>query len=454
MKNFLICGFISLCILTSCKEELPKEIRNFQDIEKSLLTEFILAEDGDTIEIDKGQFLFKRSLILDNKKNMVIRGKGIDQTILSFKGQEEGAEGIKITNCTNIVIENLTVEDAAGDNIKVMETEGITFRNVKVSWTGGPKTTNGAYGLYPVICKNVLIEKCIATGASDAGIYVGQSDHVVIRENKIYKNVAGIESENSKYVDIYNNEARDNTGGILVFDLPALTQYGNHVRVFNNKIIENNHRNFAPPGNIVAVTPAGTGILVLATEKVEIFNNQIINNKTAGTAIISYHLINAISTEEESENEKNKESERGTTQKINRKFEEDKNYNPYSRAIYIHDNQYENKYWLPSLKSDFGKLFVWKFGFNTPDIIVDGIEDPDGKHDDGTIKADYSFCFQNNGNATFANLDAGNDFKNLHQDMSKYDCSRPPIKAVQLNPYPNLEKDEKSVDEENIEIKI
>ena len=49
----------------------------------------------------------------------------------------------------------------------------IIFRHLKTHWAGGPSPENGAYGLYPVQCKNVLIENCIAIAASDAGIYVG-----------------------------------------------------------------------------------------------------------------------------------------------------------------------------------------------------------------------------------------------------------------------------------------
>jgi len=36
--------------------------------------------------------------------------------------------------------------------------------------TGGLSETNGGYGLYPVLSKNVLSEDCIARDASDAGI--------------------------------------------------------------------------------------------------------------------------------------------------------------------------------------------------------------------------------------------------------------------------------------------
>ena len=86
--------------------------------------------------------------------------------------------------------------------------------------------------------------------------------------------MAGIEIENSKYADVYDNEATGNTGGILVFDLPIGNKlYGNSVRVFNNRVIGNNTRNFATNGSFeggVHIVPPGTGIIILSTSGVEI----------------------------------------------------------------------------------------------------------------------------------------------------------------------------------------
>lgn len=72
------------------------------------------------------------------------------------------------------------------------------------------------------MCTNVLIEGCTAIGASDAGIYVGQSKNIIVRNSRAYHNVAGIEIENSLMADVYDNESTENTGGVLVFDLPDL----------------------------------------------------------------------------------------------------------------------------------------------------------------------------------------------------------------------------------------
>lgn len=396
---------ITLLIIWGCNgHQAPIE---YLDIQKQLQTQFIMAEEGSVIEIDEGRFMFTAELSMDAKKHITIKGKGMDKTFLSFKNQDEGAEGLKITNSEHITIEDLTLQDSKGDLLKVQKTKGLICRNVKAEWTGKPKESNGAYAFYPVDCDNVLIENCVAIGASDAGIYVGQSRDIIVRNCTAYHNVAGIEIENCLRADVYDNLAYCNTGGILVFDMPDLTQNGNGVRIFNNKIEKNNYRNFAPEGNIVGEVPPGTGVMVLATTNVEIFNNQILNNKTAGTIIASYLLV--------------------------RKKHEDKNFNPYPKGISIHDNTYTQGWFqIPELSYDVGKLLVSKFWLWTPDILYDGMLDPNAIGADGKYPDEYRICIRNNGNIKFANADADNNFENVTTDMQEYDCTRNKIPEVVL----------------------
>ena len=165
-------------------------------VQKRIQTQLIMADNGSTIDLDAGTFIFTGSLSMEDKKRIIIRGKGVDKTILSFKGQTDGAEGLRVSNAEAIVIEDMTIQDTKGDAIKTMNVKGITFRNVKVEWTGPPSPENGSYGLYPVQCDNVMIDKCISIGASDAGIYVGQSRNIVVKNCVAHHNVAGIEIEN------------------------------------------------------------------------------------------------------------------------------------------------------------------------------------------------------------------------------------------------------------------
>ena len=389
---------------------------SFGGFEKEFQTKLILAESGDTLKIPTGIQQLLGTLSLDGKENIVISGTGVDESILSFKNQEDGAEGLRIINCKNIRLENFTIQDTKGDGIKVQETDGITMVNVKAEWTNGPNPENGAYGLYPVQCRNVVIDNCMSVGASDAGIYVGQSVNIVVKNSEAYHNVAGIEIENSSNADVFGNNTHHNTGGILIFDLPDLiVKKGENVRVFDNIVEENNLDNFAPPGNIVGTVPAGTGILVLATSDVEIYNNRIINNKTIGTGIVSYFMTGLPVT--------------------------DSLYNPYTSAIYIHDNLFERRKQMPTLKHEIGTLLFLKFGRDIPDIIYDGMPDPQYTNSDGEIFPEQSLCIQNNSNADFLNLEIDKNFEKWYtpffarfsQDVSPYSCELPPFKETLTN---------------------
>jgi len=218
------------------------------DAPKQAQTAMIKAKPGEVVEFGAGTFELPATLSLD-VSDVTIQGQGPDQTILSFKnqGQGTGGEGLLLTAKSGTTLQNLAIEDAKGDAVKAQGTQGLVIRNVRTEWTGGPKETNGGYGLYPVLCTGVLIEECTVRGASDAGIYVGQSFDVVVRRNTVEQNVAGIEIENCTRADVYENVATDNAGGILVFTMPDLPKKdGRHCRVFKNKVVANNHENFAP----------------------------------------------------------------------------------------------------------------------------------------------------------------------------------------------------------------
>ena len=89
----------------------------FGEFEKDLQLKLILAEPGDTIKLDAGFFPILGTLSMEGKENIVIKGSGINSTILNFSNQVEGAQGLSITNCNNIILEDFTVEEAKGDGI-------------------------------------------------------------------------------------------------------------------------------------------------------------------------------------------------------------------------------------------------------------------------------------------------------------------------------------------------
>jgi parallel beta-helix repeat protein len=194
-----------------------------------------------------------------NKSGITILGAGNDLTTLSFEGQTGGGDGVLISNSNAVVVRDLTIRDTQGDALKFTDSDAIVMKNLRVEWSGEPSSDNGAYGLYPVLSSNILIEDSYVYGASDAGIYVGQSDMAIVRNNIAEGNVAGIQIENTTNADVYDNIARDNAAGIMVFDLPNLSRNGENIRVFDNVIDSNGRDNFAPSG-IVSALPAGSGL--------------------------------------------------------------------------------------------------------------------------------------------------------------------------------------------------
>jgi parallel beta-helix repeat protein len=361
---------------------------------------------GNQICLGEGTYELSSTLSMNNKTGVTIKGAGTDLTILSFAGQTGGSDGILISNSDAIVVQDLTIRDTQGDGLKFTDSDGIVMKNLTVEWSGEPSSDNGAYGLYPVLSSNILIEDSYVYGAADAGIYVGQSDKAIVRNSMAEANVAGIQIENTTNADVYGNTTRDNAAGIMVFDLPNLTRNGAFVRVFDNTVENNGRDNFAPSG-IVSELPAGTGILTMSTDNVEIFNNTIHNNNLLGTAVLSFNSMIAL----------------GSAQ-----VPIDDSFNPLN--VNIHSNSYtrENRYVVGDGQSDLGNMLLMVFSDNPiPDIVIDGFFSSDSD-------LHGSVCFSDNSNQSFVNLNIPSDFpNNLSFDSSMHNCTMEPLPEVEIN---------------------
>ncbi|MCC6515666.1 MAG: right-handed parallel beta-helix repeat-containing protein [Chitinophagales bacterium] len=407
MKHLFI---LVLCVsVFSCKQN--KENNTFvvdEKLQKELQEQFILVEDGGTIELPEGNYKFSKSLSMEGKKNITIKGKGVDKTIFSFLGQIEGAEGMNFSNCNAITLENFTIQDAKGDNIKLKGCTDVVIRHMNSTWTTGADSANGNYGYYPVECRNVLIENSEVSYCADAGVYVGQSYNVTVRNCVAHHNVCGIEIENCINVDVHDNLSHNNTGGFVIYDLPGIPmKNGRNCRVFNNIVRENNFKNFAKPGSYVADIPPGSGIIVMAYDSVEVFNNTFENNKTLGCCAVSYYATGRPFT--------------------------DSIYTPYCTSIYIHDNIFKRKTMLiPDLSTNLGKLIV-AMSKGPADIIYDHNYNKAMSDGNGNLQARYKSYFTNNGDIKFFNLNAykspvlENVLKTYESNLSSFQGSIPNI---------------------------
>ncbi|MCB1690429.1 MAG: right-handed parallel beta-helix repeat-containing protein [Halioglobus sp.] len=395
------------------------ELEPGDDLETRALEALISASPRTVIQFPAGTYDFTSELS-SSVDNIVIRGTGMDSeagTVLRFDNQVTGAQGIYATG-NNFVIEDIAVENTPGDSIKVEGSNGVTIRRVRVEWTRGPNTDNGGYALYPVQTRNVLIEDSWIRGASDSGIYVGQSVNIIVRRNYVWENVAGIEIENSKFADVYENEATGNTGGILVFDLPGPeVQGGEATRVFNNNIHDNNEPNFARKGSVLEVVPQGTGILVMANDDDEIFDNVITGNMSGAIYVVSYYMVDA--------------------------FISKPTYDPIPEKIYIHDNDISNNGYDPQ---DLAALVGVIFPNGLPVIFYDssGIGTDSGmlllEYPDGLTES-QAMCFQDNrpettmgqanGSVLLSGIPGDPD---INDDRERFNCTHPSLPPVVLEP--------------------
>ncbi|HMP46960.1 MAG TPA: parallel beta-helix domain-containing protein [Sphingopyxis sp.] len=341
----------TLCFVAAAVAAVPAAAKTIlvepggEDANERLQEALILAEPGDTVELAAGvwQLTDGLSLAVDN---VTLRGAGAGEggSILDFTGQQGAGEGLLVTS-DDVFLTDFAVINTKGDGIKSKGADRIVYHKLRVEWTAGPKETNGAYGIYPVESSDVLVDSVYVRGASDAGIYVGQSKNIIVRDSIATENVAGIEIENSYDADVRDNVATKNTGGILVFDLPSLPMQGGHnVRVFGNVVNDNSTPNFAPAGNIVASVPTGTGVLIMANRNVEIFDNVLDENGTANVMIVGYRYEH-----------------------------QDPNYQPLPKAIIVRGNQHGRAGFAPAFPG--GAEIAAALGGAIPPVLWDGAGD-------------------------------------------------------------------------------
>ena len=210
--------------------------------------------------------------VIRNGKRPVLDGRNLLPDAISGLGND-------------FKVMNLEIRNYQGNGVVVHKARNVVYRNLILHNTG-------LYGVYPIECDGVLVEDCKVSGTRDAGIYVGQSRNIVVRRNEAFQNVTGIEIENCVNAIVEDNYVHNNTGGILVFLLPfnpSKVQDGCIVR--RNRVINNNTPNFADPEAIVSNVLKGTGIMLLAADNTEVYENEIVGNGTFGIMTIGLRQI-------------------------------------------------------------------------------------------------------------------------------------------------------------------
>ena len=357
------------------------------------------VDAGGTVCLCPGTYTLKNELSVD-KLNLTLRGVGAsrDDVVLDFEEQVAGDDGLTATS-DGFTVEKLSVKNTPGNGIVVTGAENVTFRDLKVFWDAGSVTENGAYAVYPVKCTNVLIEDCEIVGAADAGAYVGQSSNIIVRRNKVYANVAGIEIENSTDAEVYENEAYDNSAGILVFTLPNLEKKdGINCDIHNNQIYDNNRENFAEEGTVVAAVPPGVGVLILSADETHIHDNEITDNNSLGVISVSFSTLGILLPD----------------------VDPDPLTDPDPEGVYIYNNMFTGNGTAPASPLDALEVVPLE------DVVWDGVEKTPGS---GEV------CLSMDP-PTFRNIHGIANLtmpENHTTDTTPHECDRTPLEPITLD---------------------
>ncbi|MCA9715320.1 MAG: right-handed parallel beta-helix repeat-containing protein [Myxococcales bacterium] len=369
-------------------------------------------EDNGTLVLGLGSFELDNQVTI-RADGITVCGQGIgvegdfeQGTTLDFAAQMTQSNGLDIVG-DNTTVRDLAIVDAKKDGLRIEDSDDVTIQRVRVTWRKVADSSNGSYGIYPVKVRRVLIEDSVSYNSSDAGIYVGQCAHAIVRNNVAKRNVAGIEIENTQYADVYGNLAEDNTGGLLIFDLPGNPIVGHDISIHDNTIINNNQVNFAPGGTVKQIPP-GTGTFAMASRRVEIFDNTYENNGTGDIAVVSGLIIEgdeeqwAISLDELN----------GDIDKVELPMGDGVIYNYQTNNIFIHDNSHSGSGMDPfksTMDQEFGALLILLYADNLPidNVLYDTIGESSHHPTDAAMNSnDNHLCLQSNTGATFVSLNA------------------------------------------------
>lgn len=424
-----------------CEEFTPEDIDALVDRTNTL-------EDGLTIILGEGTFMLDNQLTLRGASNISLIGQGMNETVIDLApAAESQVNGVDSVG-DGFLIQDLTIQNATKDALRVEDSSNIIIRRVRTTWSAGPSSENGAYGIYPVRVDHVLVEDSEALNASDAGLYVGQCQHAVIRNNHVEGNVAGLEIENTQYADVYGNTATDNTAGIVVFDLPGNPIVGRDVYIHDNTIVGNNRENFAPSG-VVRAIPAGTGTFMLASRRVHLTNNTWEDNDTVAVAILSGLAIESdpatwgIATE----------SVLGDVDDLGLLTNEGVTFNFRTENVLIEGNTFTNNGTSPDTSDaelrELGLLLGLLFGSEPVDSVVyDGIAETSFSPTDGaSVSNDNHVCVGTNEGTSVVTLNlaeviASGDIPTLadvyrpEAPFAPYDCTELSGGAVVLGELP------------------
>jgi parallel beta-helix repeat protein len=239
-----------------------------------------MAQPGDKVRVPPGTY---RENVRVTKDNITIRG-GPD-AIMDGTGLT-GNTGIRVapaalgTRINGFTLSGLTIQNYSRNGVLLLRVDNFHI-------TDGTYIDNKEYGIFPIQSSGGVVDFNSVSGSHDAGIYVGQSNDVVIKKNQARDCTIGIEIENCSNIDVLKNTAKGNSIGIVVQLRPGLgVTVTSDITVIGNRLIANNRANpVTDPDELLSLLPSGIGFLNVGGDNVLVRINTVSRNNTAGIIV-------------------------------------------------------------------------------------------------------------------------------------------------------------------------
>lgn len=191
----------------------------------------------------------------------------------------------------------------AGTHVQKFGLDGFTVRGfsrfgVYLACVSGfritrtTSTDNGEYAVFPVASQHGRLSR--STGArtrSDACLYIGEDDDVLVDHDVATDCQIGFEIENSRHVVLRDNDSHDNTAGIIVDVInERLTTTCTDNRVEHNRFTSNNRASSASPTDDTYDLIPGIGIIIAGADRTTVSHNTITGNALAGVTLVDFCL--------------------------------------------------------------------------------------------------------------------------------------------------------------------
>ncbi len=235
------------------------------------------AAPGDLILVAPGVY---RESVQVRTPSLVIRGLDRNATIL--EGDFERVHGVQVVGADGVAIENLT---ARNYTLNGFYWTGVT------GYRGSYLTAHnlGDYGVYAFDAVDGLIEHSYASGALDAGFYIGQCYpcRAVIRDVVAERNGLGYSGTNAGG-DLYivRSVWRDNMAGIVPNSLDSELDPPARENVIAGNLVVGNSNPDAPAG-AAEYAGFGNGIILAGTVGDRVERNLVLNHDRYGILVTS-----------------------------------------------------------------------------------------------------------------------------------------------------------------------